>query len=252
MLALLVASAVGVIVWTSQSRQQRTAETQSRQQADAQAQAVADARAELARRERVDALHQRWLRGDGAAVLGEARTQANAGDTRARVLLGQMLLRGGAGVPRDRVAGLAALEQAAQQGSVLAMLVLGHAYGTGIASAGPRPEAQPEQAEHWYARAARTGDARGLYALGQLYAAATPALGPRPLAAHVALDLAARRMEAEATTGTMERDPLWTGEGSATLARYALQRVAQQLSPAEREQARQTADAWRAGLPLPR
>lgn len=251
-LGLVVLAGAVLLAWKLQHDQRRSAERQARQQADLQAQAVADARAEMARREQVDALLQRSQRGEGDAALAEARQRADAGDLRAQVLVGQMLLRGGPGVPRDTRAGLAALERAAQQGSVLAMLVLGQAYDTGLADTAARPAAQPEQAEHWYSRAARSGDARGLYALGQLYARAPAALGPRPWAAHVVLDLAARRLEAEAATGTAERDALWPGDGSATAARYSLQRVAQQLSPAERAQARQTADAWRAGLPLPR
>ncbi|XP_055330072.1 protein sel-1 homolog 1-like [Paramacrobiotus metropolitanus] len=90
---------------------------------------------------------------------------ANKGDTSAQVILGQLYLQGGRGVPQDRLMALRYFEKAYEGESVNAGAFLGRMYLEGSAEV-PQDNAT---ALHYFRQAAERGNAMGQSGLGLVY-----------------------------------------------------------------------------------
>lgn len=167
--------------------------------------------------------------------LGVFRKYADQGNTRAMVLLGMTYGR------PDQATRMQWLNKAANEGEPAAFVNLGYIYekGDGVSR-------QPELAANWYGKAARQGDPTGLYALGFMHAK-VPEIGRNPRQAYLLLLLAQRAHQA--TSGKQDfavpndRTPFWA-QGMAN-------DLEKELSPVDVVKARELADAWKPGQPLP-
>jgi TPR repeat protein len=118
-----------------------------------------------------------WRRGDHEAAMNVLGPFADAGEPDAQNAVGEMLLQGNTGVPRNEAAAAAWFRKAAFQGYARAQVNLGtilerHANiaGTaGIRAFGNAGNAGKEEAARWYRRAAIQGFAPGQHHLARLY-----------------------------------------------------------------------------------
>jgi hypothetical protein len=108
-----------------------------------------------------------WRRGDYVPAMNVLRPFADAGDPRAQNAIGEMLLAGKAGAPRNEAEAIAWFRKAAFQGFARAQVNLGFMLerNDGIAA-----KAAKKEAAHWYHRAAVQGFAPGQHHLARLYA----------------------------------------------------------------------------------
>ena len=98
--------------------------------------------------------------------ISRLRSAAEAGDTRAQLLLGKALREGVSGLPKDVTAAHDWFRRAADGGSASA------AYHLGVmAKAGEGETADPQAAQRWLAIAAERGSAHAAFLLGNAYRA---------------------------------------------------------------------------------
>ncbi|RYF28287.1 MAG: sel1 repeat family protein [Comamonadaceae bacterium] len=242
---------VALMAWKSSSDKARAEAAKAAALAAQQAQA-----AQLAQQERAAAqapsalkpLETRWHFGEGAEVLPAVRSLAEGGDTRAMVVLANMLHGSfdrvnqdkSPGVPKNHVEAMEWLNKAAAQGDVVAAVRLG-----GIYERGEDEPRQPSLAENWYLKAARQGHAPGLYSLGYLYARGLEPVGKRPVAGYMLLELAT-----QASREQPWRDDLLPEQHTASSASSERDRLGRDMSPDDIAEAKRRAQAWKPGQPL--
>lgn len=254
---MLIALGAGAIVlvalmaWKSSSDKARAEAAKAAALAAQQAQAAALAQQERAAAQvpsALKALETRWHFGEGAEVLPAVRSLAEGGDTRAMVVLANMLHGSfdrvnqdkSPGVPKNHVEAMEWLNKAAAQGNPVAAVRLG-----GIYERGEDEPRQPSLAENWYLKAARQGHAPGLYSLGYLYARGLEPVGKRPVAGYMLLELATQASRDQPT-----RDDLLPEQHTASSAISERDRLGRDMSPDDIAEAKRRAQAWKPGLPL--
>jgi TPR repeat protein len=103
-------------------------------------------------------------RGDYATAMTYWRPLADQGNVLAQLILGQMYLKGGGGVPQDSAQALVWYRKAADQGDAAAQGMLGKMYARGQGV--PQSDAD---AVTWYRKAAEQGNAMAQANLGFAY-----------------------------------------------------------------------------------
>jgi uncharacterized protein len=161
---------------------------------------------------------------------------AAQGNTRAMVLLGLTYGR------PEHAKRMEWLRKAANEGEAMAFVHLGYLYETGDGE-----QRQVEQAANWYSKAARQGDGAGLYALGYLHAKGWDNFGRNPRQAWLLLELADRAFTASGS----QLDYLVPYRKTPYGARSLQRELEKELSPVDMVKARELADTWKAGQPLP-
>jgi uncharacterized protein len=108
-----------------------------------------------------------WRRGDHEAAMNVLGPLAEAGEADAQNAIGEMLLMGRAGVPRNERAATTWFRKAAFQGYARAQVNLGTMLERAVVAG--RGHANKEEAASWYRRAAVQGFAPGQHHLARLY-----------------------------------------------------------------------------------
>lgn len=255
---MLIALGAGAIVlvalmaWKSSSDKARAQAAKAAALAAQQAQAATMAQQERAAEQAPSAalkpLETRWHFGEGAEVMPAVRSLAEGGDTRAMVVLANMLHGSfdrvnqdkSPGVPKNHVEAMEWLNKAAARGDAVAAVRLG-----GIYERGEDEPRQPSLAENWYLKAARQGHAPGLYSLGYLYARGLEPVGKRPVAGYMLLELAT-----QASREQPWRDDLLPEQHIASSASSERDRLGRDMSPDDIAEAKRRAQAWKPGQPL--
>lgn len=249
---------VALMAWKSGQDKARAAAARAAQQAAAQHAQAAQA-AEAARQRNASTpgaqpsahlvnLQNRWHFGEGQEVMPAVRSLAEEGDTRAMVILANMLHgrfhrdnhNKNPDIPKDHPQAMQWLHKAAERGDPVAAVRLG-----GIYERGEDEPVQPSLAENWYLRAARQGYAPGLYSLGYLYARGVEPVGKRPVAGYMLLELAANASRAQ--PGGEDLLPEQHDAASAVGVRDRLER---DMSRDDVAEAQRRAQAWKPGQPL--
>jgi len=199
-------------------------------------------------------------RSDYARAAKELRPVAEAGNAEAQYRIGRMY-EFGAGYPKDVAQGVAWYRKAAAQGHAEAMEQLGEVYATGDGI--PKDDAQ---AAAWFRKAAEAGNAAAQYNIGLYYAKGAgvkkdiaQAIAWLRKSAAQGMRIAQFKLGVAYENGEgVTRDAalayanyaIAAQDGNAEYAQYR-DDIGKSLSPAQRAQAQATADAWRAGSPMP-
>lgn len=229
-LAALAIAAGGYGAWQWQAKRSRPAP---------------DAQARLAQIGQAQQDEQMWieLKAAGERSINHDRAfeilkkYANQGQPRAMTLLGIHYGR------PNHAARMEWLHKAANEGDAAAFVNLGFIYQRGEVE-----RRQVELAANWYGKAARQGDATGLSALGHLLARGDEGIARNPQQAYLLLELAERAANAPEARRALIGMPYEMSHSSAILSKRKLE---EELSPVDAVKARELADAWKPGQPLP-
>lgn len=230
---------IGGLVWQWNHKRNLAREKQAQQEAAQRLEQIDSAKQQLVNDVEIIKLYN-------ANSLEPLAAHAAQGSTLAMVALGHVNLR-----QHKTEEAISWFQKAADAGNGIAMVNLGVIYESPYGN-----NKQPDAAVAWYQRAARQGQAAGLYSLGLMV---EKGIGVNQDArrAYMLYELASRAHEEalEAARARQEQgDPMnqfLPYDHSGGSAAYHQKTLGATLSPVDIVKAKEMADAWKPGLPLP-